>query len=342
MTDIHRRFNTALKDTVKEWKHNPNVKGIFVYGSFVQGTITANSDLDIGIIWDGDEAPVRLMSTHKEVVIDMVFMTISDVEAVLAGASKDVFKISEVVNRLRTSQVLHDTNKMLQDWQNSVQQYVWSDEVINDVKSLALEELTRAKKFLDDEDYESAIYEARDGLLHLGRVIVMTNNIFTLHKPAEVLTEIRMLDPITYKLFLRTFKLKGMDEAKLLKILEEIKEWLEKVEISLDEATSESQALEATGLLAQAQREHHGAQNLTYANDYELAVLEMRQATCTLGRAMVALRGQITEDVAFIPNLRVSENEFFTLILVEHGAYDIQSAEINRIISEAQFLAHRI
>ena len=117
MTDIHRRFNTALQDTVKEWKQNPNVKGIFVYGSFVQGTITANSDLDIGIIWDGDEAPVRLMSTHKEVVIDMVFMTINDVEMVLAGDSKDVFKISEVVNRLRTSRVLHDTDKVLQDWQ---------------------------------------------------------------------------------------------------------------------------------------------------------------------------------------------------------------------------------
>ncbi|MGY5873352.1 MAG: nucleotidyltransferase domain-containing protein [Candidatus Thorarchaeota archaeon] len=342
MTDIHRRFNTALQDTVKEWKQNPNVKGIFVYGSFVQGTITANSDLDIGIIWDGDEAPVRLMSTHKEVVIDMVFMTINDVEMVLAGDSKDVFKISEVVNRLRTSRVLHDTDKVLQDWQKSVQQYVWSDEVINDVKKLALEELTRAKKFLDDEDYESAIYEARDGLLYLGRVIVMTNNIFTMHKPAEVLTEIRMLDPITYKLFLRTFKLKGMDEAKLLKILEEIKEWLEKTEISLGEATSDSQALKATGLLAQAQREHHGAQGLTYANDYELAVLEMRQATCTLGRTMVALKGQTTKDVAFIPYLRASENEFFTLILVEHGAYDIQPAEINRIISEAEFLAHQI
>ncbi len=342
MTDIHHRFNTALDDTVKEWKQNTNVKGIFVYGSFVKGTITASSDLDIGIIWDGDEAPVRLMSTHKEVIIDMVFMTISEVETVIDGTAKDVFKISEVVNRLRTSQVLHDTDQMLKKWQNSVQQFVWSDDVINDVKNRALEELSRAKKFLDDEDYESAIHEVRDGLLHLGRVIVMTNNIFTLLRPAEVLTEIRMLDPITYKLFLRTFKLKGMNEPKLLKILEEMKDWLDKTEKRLEEIASDSIVIEATGLLAQAQRQHLGSQGLTYAGDYELAVLEMRQAASTLGRAMVAMKGQTTEDVAFIPNLRVSEQEFFTLVLVEHGAYDIQPAEINRIISEAQFLAHRI
>ena len=342
MTDIHRRFNTALDDTVAEWKQHANVRGIFVYGSFVKGTLTASSDLDIGIIWDGDEAPVRLMSTHKEVIIDMVFMTISEVEAVIDGTSKDVFKISEVVNRLRTSQVLHDTDQMLKNWQKSVQQFVWSDEVINDVKNLALEELSRAKKFLDDEDYESAIYEVRDGLLYLGRVILMTNNIFTLLRPAEVLTEIRMLDPITYKLFLRTFKLKGMDEPKLLTILGEMKEWLEKTEKRLVGITSDSIVIETTGLLAQAQRQHLGSQGLTYAGDYELAVLEMRQAASTLGRSMVAMKGQTTEDVAFIPNLRVSEQEFFTLVLVEHGAYDIQPTEINRIISEAQFLARRI
>jgi len=247
-----------------------------------------------------------------------------------------------VVNRFRTSKILYDTKKMLENWQNSVQQYVWSDEVIGNVKNLALEELSRGEKFLEDEDFESAIYEVRDGLLYLGREIVMTNNIFTLHKPAEVLTEIRMLDPVTYKLFLRTFKLKGMDEPKLLKTLEEIKEWLEKTEKRLEEVSSDDQLLKATGLLAQAQREHHGAQGLTYSGEYELAVLEMRQATCTLGRAMVAIKGETTEDVAFIPYLRRSENEFFTLILVEHGAYDIQPTEIKRIINEARYLAHRI
>ena len=342
MNDIHRRFDTAIKDTVSEWKQHKNVKGIFVYGSYAKGTITANSDLDIGIIWDGDDAPVRLMSTHKEVIIDMVFMTINEVKAVLEGTSKDVFKISEVVNRFRSSKILHDTKQMLKDWQNNVQHYAWSDEVISNVKKLALEELSRAEKFLEEEDYVSAIYEARDGLLQLGRVIVMTNNIFTLHRPAEVLTEIRMLDPMTYKLFLRTFKLKDTNEPKLLKILQEIKEWLDKTEKRLEDVTSDTQLMEATELLAQAQREHNGALGLTYSGDYELAVMEMRQAACTLGRTLVAITGDAVEDVAFIPNLRRCDNEFFNLILVEHGAYDIQPAEINRIINEAKFLAHRI
>ena len=205
MTDIFRRFDTALNDTVKEWKQNKNVKGIFVYGSYVRGKVTANSDLDIGIIWDGDDAPVQLMSTHKEVIIDMVFMTIKEVEVVLDGTSKDVVKISEVVNRFRASKGYYDPDKLLQNWQNRVQHYVWSDEVISNVKKLVLEELSRGEKFVEEEDYESAIYEVRDGLLQLGRVIVMTNNIFTMLKPAEVLTEIRMLDPVMYKLLVLNF-----------------------------------------------------------------------------------------------------------------------------------------
>ena len=59
MKDLHRRFDTALNDTVKEWKSHKEVKGIFAYGSFVRGTVTANSDLDIGIVWGADDAPVR-------------------------------------------------------------------------------------------------------------------------------------------------------------------------------------------------------------------------------------------------------------------------------------------
>jgi predicted nucleotidyltransferase len=57
MMNLRRRFDSALHDTVKEWKKQKNVRGIFVYGSYARGTQTANSDLDIGMIWDGDEAP---------------------------------------------------------------------------------------------------------------------------------------------------------------------------------------------------------------------------------------------------------------------------------------------
>jgi hypothetical protein len=272
----------------------------------------------------------------------MVFMTIDEVEAVLNGTTKDVFKISEVVNRLRTSRVLYDTDKMLQTWQENVKNYVWADDVINSVKRLAFDELTNARRFLREEDFASAIYELRSGLQYLGKVTVMKNNIFTMLKPAEVLTEVRMLDPMTYKLFLRTYKLKGMSDTKLLVILNEMNDWFAKTELKLEEVTEDSRVLEVTRLLAQAQREHHGALGLTYAGDLELAVLEMRQATCTLGRAMVALQGQDTEDVAFIPTLRIGEHEYFNQVLVEYGGYDIMPSEINRIISETEFLAHRI
>jgi predicted nucleotidyltransferase/HEPN domain-containing protein len=343
MKDVQTRFKTALDDTVKEWKTHEKVRGIFVFGSVAKGTATADSDLDISIIWDADEAPVRLMSTHKEVRIDMVFMTIAEIEEVLGRTSSDVFKISEVISRFRTSSVLYDPNGMLKKWQKNAMDYSWSSETINDMKNTALDFLSRAKRFVDEDDSASAIHEMREGLFHFGRVIVMSNNIFTVLKPAEVLTEIRMLDPTTYKLFLRTYKLRGLDERKLLVILEEVKMWLERAEERLEIAEDNGIINQATRLLAQAQRQYHGSLSLTYGGDYEPAALEMRESVSTLGKSLVILKGERgLKETGFIASLRDSEPEFFNQVLFEHGAYDLQPAEINRIISETQFLAHRI
>ncbi len=343
MPDVHRRFDTALNDTVAEWKSHDNVKGIFAYGSFVKGTATANSDLDIGIVWAAEDAPVRLMSKHKEVLIDMVFMTVSDVESVFDGTTKDVTKISEVINRLRNSQVVHDTDGLVKSWQKKTVNYVWSDESIAQVKTTAMEYLTRAKKFAEEDEGPSAIYELREGLFNLGRVIIMINNIFLMLKPAEVLTEVRMLDPIVYSLFLRAFKLKGMNEPKLLKVLNDLRYWLELAESQIERVTVDEQAILATGLISQAQREYHGSLGLTYNGDYELAVLEMRQAACSLGRALITLKEFSSfVDGAFMDQLRESDPVFYEEILIEHGAYDILPKEIIRIISQTQFIVERL
>ncbi|MBN2229338.1 MAG: nucleotidyltransferase domain-containing protein [Candidatus Thorarchaeota archaeon] len=343
MTDIQKRFKMVLDDTVKEWKNHENVKGIFVYGSFAKGTATANSDLDIGIIWDAGEAPVRLMSTHKEVLIDMAFMTVGEIEDVLNYKTEDVLKISEAVNRLRSSRILFDTDDLLKRWQKKAMEYSWSDTVINKMKELALNTLTLAKTYASRDDFASAIYEMREGLYQFGRVIVMANDIFTVLKPAEVLTEVRMLNPIAYQLFLRTYKLKGMDEPRLLKVLEDLREWLERLEKHLAETEDHGQLSQVTRLLAQAQRQYYGSLGLTYGSDYELAVLEMREATSTLGKAIVALKGDtISDDTDFIGRLRDTEETFFHDILVEHGAYDIQPSEISRIINEVEFLIRRV
>lgn len=343
MADVRKRFTDALKDTVKEWKSHENVKGIFVYGSYVRGTATANSDLDICIIWDADEAPVRLMSTHKEVLVDMVFMTVKEVENVFGGITKDVTKISEVINRLRNSLVKHDTKGMVSNWQKKAADYVWSDESISQVKTTAMEFLTRARKFAEDDEGPSAIFEMRQGIFDLGRIILMVNNNFLILKPAEILTEVRMLDPMIYSLFLRTFKLKGMDEPKLLAVLQDLQQWLDIAESRISSVTVDEQAILATGFLSNAQREYHGSLGLTYNGDYELAVLEMRQAACSLGRTLITLKefSSIVDGV-FMDQLSEIEPGFYEEILVEHGAYDILPKEITRIIGEAQFIAQRL
>jgi predicted nucleotidyltransferase len=331
MPDIRKRFTDALKDTVKEWKSHENVKGIFVYGSYVRGTATANSDLDICIIWGADEAPVRLMSTHKEVLVDMVFMTVKEVEDVFNGTTTDVTKISQVINRLRDSLVMHDTKGMVDDWQKKTVDYVWSEQSISQVKDTAMEYLNRARKFAEDDEGPSAIFEMREGIFNLGRVVLMVNNNFLILKPAEVLTEVRMLDPMIYSLFLRAFKLKGMDEPKLLAVLNDLRQWLDIAESRIGSVTIDEQALLATGLLSQAQREYHGSLGLTYNGD------------CSLGRTLITLKEfSSLVDGAFMDRLSETEPGFYEEILVEHGAYDILPKEITRIIGEAQFLAQRL
>ena len=343
MSDIRKRFADALKDTVNEWKKHEKVKGIFVYGSYVRGTATANSDLDICIIWSASEAPVRLMSSHKEVLVDMVFMTVKEVEDVFAEVTTDFTKISEVINRLRNSLVMHDSHGMVKAWQKKTLDYSWSEECILDVKRTALEYLDRAKKFADDNESPSAIFEMRQGIFNLGRVILMMNNNFLILKPAEILTEVRMLDPMTYSLFLRAFKLKGMDEPKLLVALNDLRQWLDIAESRVSEVGVDEQALLATGLLSEAQREYHGSLGLTYNGDYELAVLEMRQAACSLGRTLITLKEfSSLVDGAFMDQLSETESGFYEEILVEHGAYDILPKEVVRIVGEAQFIAQRL
>lgn len=343
MMDLHRRYDSALKDTVNEWKRNKRVVGIFAYGSFVKGTATADSDLDICIVWDGDEAPVRLLSMHREVRVDMLFITAKEVEDVLEGSITDVLTIAGVVGRLRGARVVHDTRSRLKKWQEKVADYVWSDTAIQKVKERALGFLNNAQRFADEGDVASAIFEAREGLFRLGRVILMTNNIFHILKPSEVLSEVRLLDPITYQLFIRAYKLKGTDETKLVAVLNEIKEWLDRAEARLEKTAEKIDAVRATTLLAQSQREYFGALGLTYAGDYELAVLEMRRATVSLGKALVTLYDSTAmEDSSFLTTLRDTETEFYRDILVEHGLYDIQLSEIKRIIGEARFIAQRL
>jgi predicted nucleotidyltransferase len=343
MVDVHRLFKAALDDTVNEWKKHENVDGIFVYGSYARGTATADSDLDICIIWNSEDAPVSLMSTHKEVLIDMEFLAVEEVEAVLAGNTNDVFRVSEVINRLRTSQVLYDPRGKLKKWQSNVKEYSWSGTAISAIKSTAFELLLKARMYEDAGDYASAIYEMREGLFQLGRTILMLNNVFTILKPAEVLIEVRLLNPIAYQLFLRAYKLRGLDEPRLMVILQELNGWLEKVEKRLEEFDDMKIFNQSTRLLTQAQRQYHGSLGLTYNGDFELAALEMREAACTLGKAMIILHGiEDTGKTGFIASLRENEKEYFNQILAEHGAYDIQPIEVNRIINEAQFLAHRI
>jgi predicted nucleotidyltransferase len=340
--DLQKKFDAALKDIVKEWKSHDKVKGIFVYGSFVKRTLTATSDLDIGVIWDDPETPGELFQEHKGIRIDMSFLTPKVVEDVFEGRTNDALRIGEIIGILRNAQVVHDTKGMLKSWQKRAAEFVWSEDAIDGVKERALLSLSNASKSAELNDTISAIHELRSGLFDLGRVIIMKNNYFSIMKPSEVLTEIRLLDPVSYPLFLRTFKLKGMDEEELMDILEEVRSWIEVAEGRFSEGAVDDYAME---LLTRAQREYHGARNCAISGDYELALLEMRRAVDHIGRALLALTGQFEvdqTDYSFVQALQENEPVFYENILVQYGAFDFTEKGIKRGISEAQFIAQRL
>ena len=340
MFDLQKKFDAALKDTVKEWKSHDKVKGIFVYGSFVKGTLTAHSDLDLGVIWDDPESPGQLFQEHKGIRIDIFFLRPEVVEDVFEGRTNDALRIAELIGILRNAKVVHDTKGTLKKWQKRAAEFVWSEDAIDSIKDQALLSLRNASKSAELGDAISAIHELRSGLFDLGRVIIMRNNYFSIMKPSDVLTEIRLLDPVSYPLFLRTFKLKGMDEEEIMDTLEEVRSWIEIAEGRISEGAVDDYAME---LLTRAQREYHGARNCALSGDYELAVLEMRRAVDDIGRALLALTGQFEVDQTnFVQALQESEPVFYENILVQHGAFDFTDKGIERGISEAHFIAQRL
>jgi predicted nucleotidyltransferase len=338
--DLHKKFNKALNDTVDEWKKHDSVKGIFVYGSFARGTITTNSDLNIGVIWDEAESPAPLLAEHKGIRVDMTFITPTRIEEVLEGKTSDALRVAQIVSMLRNAKVVHDKKGMLKKWQKIAANFVWSEDAIDNMKQRAMLSLNNATKSAEAEDTISAIHDLRSALFDLGRVIVMKNNYFSIMKPSEVLTEIRLLDPLVYPLFLRTFKLKGMEEEDLMEILGELEEWIGIAEGRFGEGTVDEYA---TDLITRAQREYHGAMNCTLAGDYELAVLEMRRAVDSIGRALMALAGKFEVDqTSFVQELKENEPVFYENILVHYGAFEFTMKGVQRSIGEAQFIAQRL
>ncbi len=341
MIDVKKKFSTALDEIAKEWRDNENARGVYVYGAYVRGTLTLNSVLDLCIVWEEDEPPSPLVAERQEVRVSMVFVPATEIDAVLNETTEDAFKIADVVGRLREAQVVFDRDGSLKKWLEKAAKFVWPENVIESVKKRAIQRLNDATRATDREDVITAMELVRNALFDLGRVILMRNNLFCIIRPAEVLTEVRMLDPIAYQLFLRTFKLRGMEEEEINDVLEDLRHWIEVAEERLN--TRENVPFEAFEYLSVAQRGYHSVLELNIEGDYELAVLELRRAILALARALLVSDGIMVHELKdLVDDLREHESEFYSQIFEEYGAYDFQPKGVTRSIAEAQFIAQRL
>lgn len=343
MMDLHRKFQTALNDTVEEWKKRNEVKGIFTYGSFVRGTATANSDLDLVIIWESEEAPARLMAEHMGVNIDMDFLTPAKIEEIFDDKEDHAFTVAGVISRLKGARVEFDRDGMVKAWLDKASTYTWPQRNMEVVKEHAEIKFKQAENHLSNDDVVSAVHEMRRGIFDLARLVLMKNSLFNIIKPSEVLSDVRMLEPMMYQLFLRTFRLKGLDEGKMLGILEEVREWLVKAVDRFEESEDVTPESPVGAHLIQAQRYYYGSQTLTLNGDYELAILEMRRSIAMIGTALLALQGNPVESGgSLMAKIRDCEPSFYEEVILRYGAYDLQAAAVQRGIGEARFIAQRL
>lgn len=342
MIDLHRKFQTALKDTVDEWKKRKQVSGIFTYGSVVKGTATASSDLDLAIVWDGEEAPARLMAEHKGVIVDMDFIPKSNIDKILGGKESHAYTIAGVISRLKSARVEYDRDGDVKKWLERARNFSWPIEIVSKMKEIALVEIDRSEKHVSQGDTVSAVHEMRNGIFDLSRLILMHNNLFNIIRPSEVLSDIRIEQPMMYQLFLKTFRLRDLRERQLLEILGVIKDWLEK-SVERFEATEDLASNSSVWMqITQAQRNYYGAQNLTLSGDYELAVLEMRTSITEIGQALLTLQSAYQSGDSFMTSLRENEPEFYNRVALEYGAYDLLPKGVLQGIGEARFIAQRL
>ncbi|MDF1538877.1 MAG: nucleotidyltransferase domain-containing protein [Candidatus Thorarchaeota archaeon] len=343
MMDVHRKFQAALSDTVDEWKKRDEVIGIFTYGSFVKGTATANSDLDLVIIWEGEEAPARLMAEHMGVNIDMDFITPAKIEEIFDDKEDHAFTVAGVISRLKGGRVEFDREGMLKTWLEKASTYSWPQSNMERIKDHAETKFKQADAHLSSDDVVSAVHETRRGIFDLARLVLMKNNLFNIIKPSEVLSDVRMLDPMTYQLILRTFRLKGLDEGEMLAILEDVQKWLEKAVDRFEKSVDIAPDSPVGAHLSQAQRHYYGSQTLTINGEFELAILEMRRSLAMIGTALLALQGNPVETGgSLMAKIRECEPVFYEEVMLKYGAFDLLPAGVQRGIGEARFIAQRL
>jgi len=152
-----------------------------------------------------------------------------------------------------------------------------------------------------------------------------------------------MLDPMMYQLFLRTFRLKGYEEGKMLEMLEIVNDWLNKAIDGYEKSEQIPPESPIGAHITQAQRYYYGSQTLTLNGDYELAVLEMRRSITMTGLALLEVNGTPIEPGESVPaKLRDSYPTFYEQVMVEFGALDLVPKGVQRGIGEARFMAQRL
>ncbi len=339
--DLRIKYNDALHETVTGLKSRDDIIGIFAFGSYARGTLTARSDLDVFAILKNEPEETRRIEIRNDVVVDIFFSSETNFERIFNSEESDVIKIASVIFPLKTALIVWDPDKKVKEYFDKAKDYKWNPEQIDLLKADALEKFDRVADIVDEGDAETGIHVLRKGVLSLGKVVQMRNNSFDILTPSRTLDEVRIFSPLVYETFLRSFLLRGADADTLLDVTKEIKAWVDETKERIEKSQSEHKK-KLSYLALEAHDELETAIDNIYGDDTEMAMLQIQYTLEKLGKILLLLEGiDVVDDADIIKELRKNNHPFYQ-VLINQGRYQIQPREVKRYASEATFLAQRI
>jgi len=181
-------MRSVARKICDEESRRPNVKGVLLFGSVARGNVHADSDVDIVVIREGQEEPIKRVEQEREGVrVDMWEHSLSCYERLF---QKDwdhsmMFMHSVFLNILQNCQILFDADGRFQAYTKKIVEWEWPLECRNFVEQRyrrggdtvrrirdPFEKLASMKKLL--------LVRACGRLLDLGRPVSIRNKDYYL------------------------------------------------------------------------------------------------------------------------------------------------------------------
>lgn len=332
-------MSDVLERTVQKCGEDKNIIGAAVFGSFVTGGITEESDLDLLIIRSDDakfkkaEREIQGIRLESNVWSRSVFEKSFTVEGTNLGQDGFVFEV------MRTCRILHDSFGLLARLKEYAVTHTIPEGCITPVLKKAHERLDRARNLLNERQLEAAELEARMASEDIVSISLVRQNITKIIVPKLYLPQLRSHLPKLYEFFRGLHRLEVISREDVEDAINMITEWRERCLSEIKLRGREDWFNEETmqgGATRGAATELRNAIDCLRAGDLEAALMQARYSAILLTSPVVLLnfntRGRPSERLLKL----VSAGDTYMDSLRRVMKFRNDGNELSRLIHEAK------